>query len=345
MSLPLAVAEPFRCPVCRSSIEVDDDATRLQCGNCGFAAHADDGVLDLVREDRRGPERSFYDGYYERAALERPPPIEALAKTWTDRDAPWEMQLVWESLGDLRDETVVLLGNGESAAELFMLTRKPRLLIYSDLSPVGLRKLRAHVEPGLGSSLVFAAIDALDLPLKDESVDVVYGFAFAHHLPDIEAFVVEVARVLRPGGRCVFMDNAYSPVWQHLKLGWLRPLMRLSHRREPRSPEDIRDTLMGGFREDQLEALIRAAGGVPAFERVGLLYYVWKRASVALFPEVFRVLPRHDLVSRACMAADRFLCRFKRARRNMIRLVWGFTKPTAPGPQGSAAVQVHAQQL
>ena len=138
---------------------------------------------------------------------------------------------------------------------------------------------------------MFAAIDAMDLPLRDGSVDLVYGFAFAHHLPDVERFLGEVARVLRPGGRCVLMDNAYSPLWQRLKLVWLRPLMRLSHRREPRSPEDVRETDGGRISGGATGGSIRAVGGIPSFERVALLYYVWHRASVALFPEVCASFP------------------------------------------------------
>jgi SAM-dependent methyltransferase len=199
------------------------------------------------------------------------------------------------------------------------------MLIYSDLSPVGLGAL--STELGDAGNVMFAAIDALDLPLHDGSVDVVYGFAFVHHLPDLDRFFAEVARVLRPGGRALFMDNAYSPVWQHLKLVWLRPLMRLSHRREPRSPEDIRDTVAGGMREPMLAERIRATGCRPWFERLALFYCLWKRASVSLFPEVFRFIPRHDLVSRVLKGIDTRLARVPFFRRNMIRLVWGFDRP------------------
>ncbi len=289
-----------------------------------------DGVIDFVAEDQGGAERAYYDDFYERASVGRPPgALDALAETWTEPTAPWEMQRVWNRLGDLRNQTVLLLGNGESYNELYLLTQEPQALIYSDLSPVGLRELWRHVDAARHGNLVFAAIDAMDLPLRDGSVDLVYGFAFAHHLPDVERFLGEVARVLRPGGRCVLMDNAYSPLWQRLKLVWLRPLMRLSHRREPRSPEDVRETMAGGFREERLAEAIRAVGGIPFFERVALLYYVWHRASVALFPEVVRVVPRHDLIFTACMRADEFLSRFAWARKNMVRLIWGFDKPLA----------------
>jgi SAM-dependent methyltransferase len=329
MALTPAAADMFRCPACGSGLGLVDDEDAMRCEACGYTTMAVNGVLDLVPEARRGPERAFYDEVYQQAPpVRRIDSLEALAGTWTAPGAPWEMRRVWNRLGDLHRRTVLLLGNGESHVELYMLTKRPRVLIYSDLSPVGLRALRDQGELTRSESLLFAAIDALDLPLRDESVDLVYGFAFAHHLPDPETFLAEVARVLRPGGRCVFMDNAYSPVWQWLKLGWLRPLMGLSHRREPRSPEDMRDTLSGGFREERLSEAIQHVGGDPWFERVAFLYYFWKRLSVSLFPEVFRIVPRHDLISAAMMGVDRFLMRFAWTRRNMIRLIWGFDKPS-----------------
>lgn len=42
-------------------------------------------------------------------------------------------------------------------------------------------------------------MDAQELPLRDASVDLLYGNAFVHHLPHVDAFLSEAARVLRPG--------------------------------------------------------------------------------------------------------------------------------------------------
>lgn len=286
-------------------------------------------MIDLVREQDRGPERAHYDSLYAAAAPSRPlTNLTQLAPGWVGPDAPLEMRRMLERLGELRDRVVVVLGNGESRAELYLLAGEPRALVYSDLSPVGLREIKRNLGPDQRDAVTFAAMDALDLPLRDASVDVVYGLAFVHHLPDVEAFLAEIARVLRPGGRCVFLDNAYSPAWQHVKLVWLRPLMRLSHRRHPRSPEDVHDTLRGGFREQRLAEAIHAVGGVPRFERFGFLYYFWRRASASLFPELFRFVPGRDAITAATVRADDLLTRFRWVRRNMIRLVWGFDKPS-----------------
>lgn len=330
-----AALDLFRCPSCHAGLEVLP-ATDVRCVSCGLGFDDSGRVIDFVRTERRGSERAFYDDYYRSA----PPPTSVpepadLASSWTGRDAPWEMQRVWGRLGDLHDRTVLLLGNGASVAELHMLVQRPRTLLYSDLSPVGLRAF-AHRLGGAGSDrVVLAAMDALDLPLRDESVDVVYGFAFVHHLPELEPFLGEIARVLRPGGRCVFMDDARSPVWQRLKLGWLRPLMRLSHRHEPRSPEDLRETLSGGFEELQLESAIRSVGGEPWSERVALLYYLWMRAAGTLLPARVRRFPGHRTLARMCRRVDELLLRTAWGRRNMVRLVWGFEKSPQPARQGA----------
>ena len=57
-------------------------------------------------------------------------------------------------------------------------------------------------------NLPFKSIEqasALDLPLADNSFDIVFSHGVLHHIPEIEKGQSEIARVLRPGGKLVVM--------------------------------------------------------------------------------------------------------------------------------------------
>ncbi len=56
---------------------------------------------------------------------------------------------------------------------------------------------------GLGFEVQGAVAGAESLPYEDNTFDLVIGHAVIHHIPDVEAALREVLRVLRPGGRFV----------------------------------------------------------------------------------------------------------------------------------------------
>jgi SAM-dependent methyltransferase len=59
--------------------------------------------------------------------------------------------------------------------------------------------------------------DATRLPLRAQSVDLVVSFETIEHVPDAQALVVEIRRVLRPGGRLVLStpNRAFGPAERH----------------------------------------------------------------------------------------------------------------------------------
>ena len=66
----------------------------------------------------------------------------------------------------------------------------------------------------------FKVGSAHELPLEDESVDVVFGIAILHHL-DLELSSNEVFRVLKKGGRAIF----FEPVRNSKAVWFLRNLI------------------------------------------------------------------------------------------------------------------------
>lgn len=280
--------------------------------------------MDLTPRNNGLAEEAYYEEVY---AGEHGGSITDVQAEWQSRYYPMNAAVL-RRVGTVRGKAVVLLGNGTSEKELMFLDQDPALLVYSDLSPAALRLVRKRRFPEGRRSLVFATIDAQHLPFADESVDLIYGYAFVHHLPDVDAFLSEVARVLRPGGRSVFMDHAYSPLWQGAKRTLLRPLMRYFHRLEQPSPEDLRFTLAGGFREHHLSGRICELGCEPWFERSGFIHYLFTRASERLPPQkAWRALVRKNALLETLIRLDKLLARAPAMERNQIVLVWGFDKP------------------
>ncbi|UJA19057.1 class I SAM-dependent methyltransferase [Thermoleophilia bacterium SCSIO 60948] len=229
-------------------------------------------------------------------------------------------------MAEAQPERILLLGNGGSPKELMFLRLEPQTLVYSDLSPHGLTSVQdAYPSLSRDARIFWAAVDAQQLPFGRESFDLVYGYAFVHHLPSLAGFLREVDRVLTPEGRAVFFDDAFARDWQRFKLGVGRPLMRYFHRQEPVSPEDLRATEAGGFSAADLEPLAKRLGRPLAFETDGCLHYLFTRASERLPPRfAWRWLARRDGFLAGLIRLDRWLA--KRSTifaRNQIRAIWG----------------------
>jgi ubiquinone/menaquinone biosynthesis C-methylase UbiE len=318
------LATTYRCPSCDRPLEIRAGT----CAECGAVVQTDDGILLLAPKDAMEEEGAFYDDVYTGAAAPPSSDTTSLRSEWESLYYPMNADVL-RRVGDLRDQVVLLLGNGASAKELYFLELQPRRLIVSDLSLEGLRAgRRRHRLDESRYPVEWAVVDASRLPVLDGTIDVVYGYAFVHHLPDAARFLAEVARVLRPGGRCIFMDNRYSPAWQRAKIGVLQPLMRYFHRREQPSPADLQATLSGWHREEELEDMILAVGGKPFFDRSSFFHYLFTRASERLPPQgVFSFLGSRRWLLRALIRLDDALGRFESVRNNQIRLVWGFELP------------------
>lgn len=83
-----------------------------------------------------------------------------------------------------------------------------------DLSPAA---IAAAGRTG-GGPMGFAVADAEQMPIVDESVDIVTFSSVLHHIPDFRPALREAFRVLKPGGHCFAFDpNVLAPMMYLLR--------------------------------------------------------------------------------------------------------------------------------
>ena len=131
-------------------------------------------------------------------------------EAWSARDFVWglfghpERQL--RALGDVAELDVVELGCGTAyvSAWLARLGARP---VGVDLTPAQLDTAR-RCQEYFGLSFPLIEANAEDIPLPDNSFDLAVSEYGACVWCDPERWIPEAARLLRPGGRLVFLTNS-----------------------------------------------------------------------------------------------------------------------------------------
>jgi SAM-dependent methyltransferase len=100
----------------------------------------------------------------------------------------------------------VSCGHGGGASYLTR-TQRPSHYTGLDLNPTGIRFCRQrHRVEGLS----FVRGDAEALPFPDDTFGAVVNVEASHCYPDFPRFLSQVARVLRPGGHCLYADFRFE---------------------------------------------------------------------------------------------------------------------------------------
>lgn len=104
-------------------------------------------------------------------------------------------------MAEIRDKDVLEIGVG-LGSDHFVLASGGNRMTALDLSREHLRLTQGHLAlEGLSTLAVHG--DMEKMPFADASFDVVYSFGVLHHTDHMDRAVVEIRRVLRPGGRAI----------------------------------------------------------------------------------------------------------------------------------------------
>lgn len=121
-------------------------------------------------------------------------------------ETPYALEYAYYLLGgDARGQTVLDYGCGAGENSVLIASRGARVVgvdISPELIELANKRLAAH---DLDENADFRIGSAHELPVEDESVDIVFGMAILHHL-DLQLSSKEVFRVLKKGGRAIFFE-------------------------------------------------------------------------------------------------------------------------------------------
>jgi SAM-dependent methyltransferase len=114
---------------------------------------------------------------------------------------------------DPTGKVVLDYGCGLGALSFGLLDRGASRTVGIDVSSARLAQARRRAgERGLGDQAHFLVVDAHRTAFRDGAFDLVVGKAILHHL-DLRAALLEIRRILAPGGRAVFQEPlAHNPL-------------------------------------------------------------------------------------------------------------------------------------
>ncbi len=111
-----------------------------------------------------------------------------------------------ELLAPTRDDFALDVSTGGGHTALAVARHAGRV-VASDLTPAILAAARRFVAGQGAANVEFVVADAERLPFLDETFSIVTVRIAPHHYADVARAVSEMARVLRPGGQLLVIDN------------------------------------------------------------------------------------------------------------------------------------------
>ena len=325
----------FKCLNCHLKLqhrlfENRKASSSIVCSNCKSSYSLRSGFADFTKNTNDVEERDYYNTLYSNRSIKR----EILDKS--ELNAVFNpvnfpgYHYILKKLGNIQDKKILLLGNGISHRELFFLFKGAKL-IFTDLSIEASVKINQKFDLSqFSDSIEFAAVDAMNIPLADNSVDIVYAYAFVHHLSSnkmLYGFLRETNRVLSSGGFSIFFDNSHSNIWQKSKFGILQGAVNFSHKKEGISPNDLIATKKGGFTKKEVYIAQKYFDMKSSyFHRFDFFSYLFRRFFFKFFSWSPRTVSFAKILLPFFIFVDNSLSKIHKFNESTINLMWGFKK-------------------
>lgn len=115
-----------------------------------------------------------------------------------------ENRFILRQMGDVRGKRLLDLGCGAGENSVYF-AQKGALCVATDYSP-GMVEVALKLAAANGVSIEGRTMNAIALDCPDNTFDFVYASNLLHHLPDPHKAILEMHRVLKPGGKACFWD-------------------------------------------------------------------------------------------------------------------------------------------
>ena len=198
-------------------------AGRLVCSACGQSYPITDGVPCFLAEDEQHqPWREAWSYKWENVAQK---------KRYTEEgDEDFEIKMNYSQLfsGDLSGKWALDAGcgSGQDAARVAALDAT---VIGVDQSRGVYLARRYNLAGPSAERLHWIRADLFDLPIRPESMDIVYANGVLHHTPDTARAFQSVVQTLKKGGDIVLWVYDRTQYWRHFETFWRPVLSRLPH--------------------------------------------------------------------------------------------------------------------
>ncbi len=127
------------------------------------------------------------------------------------QDRRWLEHLVEAARIDSRSEVLDVAGGTGEVSFAICRARRPKRILLTDFTPEMLEVAKKRIAAGENRSVPVETLvmDAQHMPLEDESFDVVTMAYGIRNMPDREAALSEIHRVLRPGGTVAILEFSH----------------------------------------------------------------------------------------------------------------------------------------